>query len=580
MEVRRPIRISSVPASNLTNTVAALVIRHRQWLLLAILALLHFVLLREPASVAGRVAFLVEVGLAILWQPFIRAERRMPWSSAILMFSSLAMAVFWLNWWMLAGWIMVFAGIVGGKIFFFAGRWSKVFYLLALGYLVMALLLLVLPNAVPAVRLPADLARAMAFYLLPAWLVLMALLPKAQEAEAGGEAIDFIFTIFVFLLLAVLALGSLAIALLFGRGYAQALLYSLLAMGGLLLALGWAWNPHAGFTGVGSVFSRYLLSIGLPIEQWLHSLAELALRREDPQAFLVDACNDMVRHMRWIKGGDWSDGTMTGTFGDCVGRRTEFHHGLLTIGIHSDHTLSPSLIWHFNLLAQLLGEFHADKLRARQLKHLGYLHAVYETGARLTHDVKNLLQSLSVLCAAAEAEAAQPSPELTALLRRQLPVITQRLSQTLEKLQAPREEVGDSVPAGEWFERIGGRYQGTGVECVMAAEVADLSIPVVLFDGAAENLLQNLFEKRRLDASLQVRLEIGLCDGKPALTVEDSGTPIPEALALRLLHEPVLSENGLGIGLYQVARQAELLGYRLELAANAPGGVRFRLRSA
>ena len=49
-------------------------------------------------------------------------------------------------------------------------------------------------------------------------------------------------------------------------GYVEALLGTLAVMGGMLLLLGWAWNPRPGFGGVGIFFSRYLLTVGLPFE--------------------------------------------------------------------------------------------------------------------------------------------------------------------------------------------------------------------------------------------------------------------------------------------------------------------------
>jgi len=61
------------------------------------------------------------------------------------------------------------------------------------------------------------------------------------------------------------------------------------------------------------------------------------------------------------------------------------------------------------------------------------------------------------------------------------------------------------------------------------------------------------------------------------LVVCDSGSPIPEQLAANLLHNVVVSDNGLGIGLYQAARWAEQQGYRLTLSSNQPGRVCFEL---
>jgi hypothetical protein len=47
-----------------------------------------------------------------------------------------------------------------------------------------------------------------------------------------------------------------------------------------------------------------------------------------------------------------------------------------------------------------------------------------------------------------------------------------------------------------------------------------------------------------------------------------------------LLKGPVPSDTGYGIGLYQVARQADMLGFALRLAVNDPGEVVFELRGA
>jgi hypothetical protein len=41
--------------------------------------------------------------------------------------------------------------------------------------------------------------------------------------------------------------------------------------------------------------------------------------------------------------------------------------------LYTQHAPSPTLIWHYNLLAQLLAQFHADKQRALALKQLSYM---------------------------------------------------------------------------------------------------------------------------------------------------------------------------------------------------------------
>ena len=59
----------------------------------------------------------------------------------------------------------------------------------------------------------------------------------------------------------------------------------------------------------------------------------------------------------------------------------------------------------------------------------------------------------------------------------------------------------------------------------------------------------------------------------------DTGSPVDPRVAPLLLKAPVRSNNGLGIGLFQAARQARRLGYRLTLGKQ-PDGVRFELVDA
>jgi hypothetical protein len=50
-------------------------------------------------------------------------------------------------------------------------------------------------------------------------------------------------------------------------------------------------------------------------------------------------------------------------------------------------------------------------------------------------------------------------------------------------------------------------------------------------------------------------------------------------VARNLFLSPVASDFGLGVGLYQAARQAARLGCRLELPENRAGKVSFRLQA-
>jgi len=61
--------------------------------------------------------------------------------------------------------------------------------------------------------------------------------------------------------------------------------------------------------------------------------------------------------------------------------------------------------------------------------------------------------------------------------------------------------------------------------------------------------------------------------------VTDTGRAIDEKITALLFKEPLKSDNGLGIGLLQAAKQAESIGYTLRLNENLTGNVCFELHN-
>lgn len=549
----------------------------RRGLLLALFAALYLVLWQGPDTLFGRTLFLAHMGLFILWQPFVHTGQRLSLTSLAAVVGAAVLSVVYLKGWILTVWVMMLAGIVGGKVLLYETRSSRLFYLLALSFLVVALTLLAAPLAVAQARPPREIV-----WLGHAGLILllavMALLPRSQEIESGREVVDFVYSLFIFLLLTVLMLGSLAAMLLLGSGYVEALLQTLLVTGLVLMLLGLVANPRSGFAGIGSLISRYLMSIGLPVEQWLEALSNLALREEDPRAFMEKACVEIAQRLPWVKGGEWIAGGAQGQFGELTGRRWEFSHGGMVLVLYTLHAPSPTLIWHYNLLAQLLGQFHADKQRALALKQLSYLRAIHETGARLTHDVKNLLQSLNTLCSAGGEPGAESSPEYQSLLRRQLPAITDRLADTLAKLNAPQELPGwQMMDTAQWWAELGQRLAALPWVSLDKTYVAKGELPAEVFSGVADNLVRNAAEKHLREPDLRLSLRLLAVDDGVELQVTDSGSAISDDIAAALFFGPVPSESGYGIGLFQAARHARAAGYVLELAENHNGQVVFRL---
>ena len=538
------------------------------FLLASHLLMLHALAFGGWQIPAVRLLWVVALGLFLIWQPFVAGERRIELRQGLVLFGAVVASTLLLGPWLLLIWCGALAAAIGGRVLGTERHSERSGYLLAFGYLVGITVLGVVPEISPAVALD-PLLRGVLARFMPIVLPFLLVFPAQAPQRKSGEAFDLFYGVMVFLVLAVFVLGTLAYMLVGGGGYVEALFKTSLAVAGALLLVAWAWNPRAGFSGIGSAISRYLLSVGMPLEQWLVQLSEESERHTEPAQFL-DAVMQRLQGIPWVVGVSWHVGPRVGQSGEQTAYAHCYEANELALAVHFRHPPSPAMRWHIEWLLRLAVEFYMVKLQTHQLQRLGYVQAIYETGARVTHDVKNLLQSLQGLCYAAN-QPGDPA-EVAALLGRQLPQIADRLKATLEKLQSPQIERLEQIPATVWWRRFKERYAHLQADWQGEPSAGD-TLPGALFDSVAENLLQNALAKRQRQPGL--RIGVFFADG--CLTVSDDGTAIAPALALALLSEPVSSEDGLGIGLYHAARQADGAGYWLVLADNRPGRVAFRL---
>ena len=380
----------------------------------------------------------------------------------------------------------------------------------------------------------------------------------------------------LFLLVAALVLGSFVVKQVSHGNYPLALAQTLFAIAVVLMALSWLWNPRGGFAGIGHILSQYLLSLGLPFERWVQRLAEFAEQETQPQRFLALSLEHIV-DLPWVTGLQWETRLGQGEYGTKSGYSAEFSFQDLRLRIYTRWSLSPAVLLHLKLLTQMVGHFYEAKRREQIQRQNAYTQAIYETGARLTHDVKNLLQSLRSLCAAVDGSSPQQAQGLQALMQRQLPQVTQRLNATLDKLRTPQQESDATrVDAALWWEGLIQRHTGRNIHFHMDGPPRDLKLPAELFDSVADNLIENAVNKSANGTGLQIRVTPSAARGG-TLTVCDNGAAIAESTESQLFQAPVHSQSGLGVGLYHSARQAAQLGYRLTLAANRPGTVCFVL---
>jgi signal transduction histidine kinase len=559
--------------SSTAQRLAATMSGQRRWVVLAMLMALHAALVSAPGSEFQRVWLLVHFGFFLLWQPFIAADRELEVFSGVLLLVITAVTIYFLAGWMIVAWLMILLGILGGRVFTAQAAQRNRFYLVAFAYVVAVLLL----RAVPALLLsepsiPEPVAQ-FSFVFLPLMLLLLAALPGAPRDSPAAQVFDFFYAVLVFQLGVVLVLGSIAFMRFTGDHYFASVALTVLGFGVALFVLAVLWNPMRGFGGLRTYFSRYLLSVGLPFELWMRRIAELAETETDSRRFLEQALSE-ISNFPWIRGAQWKSPDGEGSFGRPTGYASRFAYHGLEVVFHTEVRLSPALFLHMRLLAQVVGEFYEGKRRESVLRQNAYLQAVHETGARLTHDVKNLLQSIYALTSMAPRD---PADGYAGLLQRQLPQLSKRLQATLEKLRAPEiatSELGATARA--WWADLERRLAGAGV-VLKPAIGTDAGIPATLFDSFVENALENARAKARREPGIELSVTFTCAPDHVELSVCDSGSAVPDAIAQRLLREPIERGSGLGIGLYHAGRQARQAGYRLELTQNRDGAVCFTL---
>lgn len=551
--------------------------RH-QWSLALLLLSLHGVMLWGFDSTLTKTLLLSHYGLFLLWQPIWRGEQPLSLGATLLVLAGGAALLLTVDWWVLALWEAALFGLLGGRVFSTQEKFPRMGYLLAASYLIGMLLLWVVPKLLThAGEITA--IHMVATYFMPLLPASLLFLPSHRERQAETPPLDFFYALLLFLLAVIMVLGSFAIEVSSNANYAEALMRMLFASAALLFVMSWLWNPRAGFSGIGTLLSRYLLSVGMPFEQWLNRIAKLAEVESTPLEFMSSAAVELAS-LPWVSGGSWHIPESSGEFGVKATYSATFEYHELKLTLYARQPLTPVLMLHIKLLTQLLGEFYEAKIREEALREQSYMRAVYETGSRLTHDIKNLVQSLTALCSAAQTAGKNDSDRLVVLIQRQLPVLSRRLELTLQKLQAPQTENFHQINTNDWWQAVKHRYANAAITFSSQGLSSDSETYAEVFDNAVDNLLQNALEKARNERGLQVTVTLSESSDGPVLEVCDDGSAMPPEIARQLFKAHIHSENGLGIGLYHAARQAQRVGYALTLAENRNGQVRFLLTKA
>ncbi|NNM01040.1 MAG: HAMP domain-containing histidine kinase [Gammaproteobacteria bacterium] len=558
--------------------------RYEHYVLAVMLIVLHVAMRWDLGSPVSASLMTAHLGLFFIWQPIWQRDQRLDPLTTGLIVLFAAVFITALNAWLIFGWLIVLVGLVSGRTLH-APR-ERLTYMLAQIFLVSELLIGCVPELFVDLRFSPSNQSAIDRGLLIIPLVL-AIIPVDRATVSNTFPIDFFRGVTFALLTALLAISAVLLTREAGLDYAGALFNTLISMALVLLLLSWLLSPRAGSGSLLQIWEKSLLNIGTPFEQWSTELSRLAEEHTEPRAFLQAAITHLTL-MPWIAGAEWHIDTTGGSAGQTSRYKFDLDNDELSISVYTNRSAGPTMLLHCKLLMQLVGQFYAAKLRAHEQASQAHLQAIHETGARLTHDIKNLLQSLRTMTSALSSDAGAPDDDLKrqrdrraqALLKKQLPLVTRRLQLALDKLQAPEEarEPGDDtrIMATQWFQQLAARYADTGIEFESSLQTI-AAVPNEIFDSIAENLLENALTKRQSEPHIEIDVTFAVTRGRISLRVSDTGSAVPDDMAAGLFREAVQSASGLGIGLYQAARSATAAGYQLTLKENLDGHVCFEL---
>ena len=554
----------------LMSTIVELVKSRRDRILLVfMLELLHLSIWLGFASLLSRPVMLAHLGLFLIWQPIWRSDEKLRWYNGLI-FILLALAfVSWLNPWLIYSWLILLIGFVGGRVL--TGKHERTTYIIVLFFLVFELLISATIQLVD-ITLRAHETFEIMHSILP---ILILFIPHAID-EKHLPRVDVLHAVMSSMLACLLSLGALLFMFISNTEYIAALAQTTVAIGLFMLVISWLLSPRVGFSGLYQLWTHSLLNIGTPFEHWLSELSELAHKKDTANEFLEAAMDELVE-MPWITGVKWQTPELNDTQGEITSHDTELNFDDLTVTIYTRSPVGGALLLHCTLLVRLISNYYIAKQREHELTKQTQLKTIYETGSRITHDIKNLLQSLYAITPILMDDKDDKSRSLSRkIINNQLPNLTQRLQLALNKLQAPQLEISNSVHLKEWWHDLKNRHNVQDV--TFQDEINnDGLIPAELFDSVIDNLLENIHSKSLVENNIKTTVSFMSVNDQVCLTVCDNGGMIPEETERMLFHEPLVSDNGLGIGLYQAARQAEIMGFTLALKHNQQGRVCFEL---
>ncbi len=518
----------------------------------------------------SRSLFITHFGFFLMWQPVYKRELDFGLGQLVGLLGFIGIFVVWLNAWLTPFWMLLLLSLLTGRIF--SRGMGRVAYGIAVIVLFLQLTLITTPALFNLHGFSLPVRTSLQFGLI---LLLLPLFFMKSQEQRHQTHVDFIRGFLIVILTLFLSMGSVLVTFTAGIPYLQALASTVMIAALFLLVTSLLWTPRGGFSGIAQLWEKYLLNIGGPFEQWISQLSSLEANASlDPDYFLRTSIR-YLEERHWISGIQWKTARSEGLAGQHTAHMAHVSDDKVELTLYTHSPIGPALLLHTKLLLGVLMFYYKAKVQERQLTKQAHLRAIYETGSKLTHDVKNILQSTRTLTQAVLQED-ERSSDAYLLLKKQLPLLTERLQTTLDKLSAPTAESSETMPVRAWWAEIKSKYAGRDIAFAESVH-ADPPVPVEVFNTVTENLLENARSKRLMQPDLHIAVSLQADNNGVSLRVLDNGSPVPDETTAQLFNEVIFSENGFGIGLYQSSQMARRAGYELTLESNNQGNVCFRL---
>lgn len=535
------------------------------------LLLLHLALNQSPKdSYLVSSLLLIHIGFFLLWQPALNTQKKMELRifAPIFIINSILYAL--LGDWFLALWIILLIGLTSGSAL--VNGIQRTLYALATVILFLQLSLTITPRLFNLHVLDEQI-QSIIYYTLFAACSFIIIWPIKKQRNIK---IDYLHSIIISFGFFSFYITSILVSVTSNIYYLQALLITALSIGLFFILLSIIWLPRHGVTGIGQMWEQHILNIGNPFETWVKQTSLLDKNKKITPELFLEKSTEQLLTLSWICGIECHKKDSSSLYGIKSKHRINFAEEDFNMTIYSHIPMGSALKIHAQLLMHLMSYFYTSKLREITLKNQTHLKAVYETGSKLTHDIKNILQSLQALTGV--VQAADDPADSHALLSKQLPLLTQRLKNTLDKLQTKTNTGQSFKDIYTWWTELQSRYHGRDI--LFDGDITThthISIDTDVFDSVLENLLENARNKRRIRPETNIITKISIKNNQPIIQVFDDGDAVPEDKTEQLFKQILPSNDGYGIGLYQSAQLAARNNFKLELINNEQGNVCFQI---